>query len=139
MVESPDFFRVKSDMSPSEFGLKSDLNFALGYLLQDLGIVLMLGRMNARLEIAERVVGQHGDLVLEDNRALVVLLVREVNGDSRHLITRFEGILNSVGASMRRQQCRMEVDDAIGVRVEQHGRDLAHVAGHRRRNQRRTH
>lgn len=44
-------------MSPSEFGLKSDLNFALGYLLQDLGIVLMLGRMNARLEIAERVVG----------------------------------------------------------------------------------
>lgn len=73
MVESPDFFRVKSDMSPSEFGLKSDLDFALDYPLQDLGIVLMLSCVNARLEVIKRVVRQHGDLMLEDDWALVVL------------------------------------------------------------------
>ena len=102
MVESPDFFRVKSDMFPSRFGLESDLDFALGYPLQDLGIVLVLGCMNTHLEIVERIVRQYGNLVLKDDRALVVLLVREVNGDSRHFIARFEGILNSVGTSMCR-------------------------------------
>ena len=54
-----------------------------------------------------------------------------MNGDSRHLVPCLEGILDGMRATMLGQQRRVQVDHAIGKRIEQDGRDLAHVACHR--------
>ena len=118
-------------MRPDDLRPKSDLHLTTGDLLQDLRVVLVLGRVDARLEIVYRIVWKHGHLVLEDDGALVVLLIRKMNGDSRHLVPCLEGILDSMRATMLGQQRRVQVDHAIGKRIEQDGRDLAHVACHR--------
>lgn len=50
------FFRLRSELV--------DDDDSLGNILYDLGIVLMLRRMDARFEIIERIVREHGHLVL---------------------------------------------------------------------------
>lgn len=56
LAESPGFFRMKSDMRPDDLRPKSDLHLTTGDLLQDLRVVLVLGRVDARLEIVYRIV-----------------------------------------------------------------------------------
>ena len=90
----------------------------------------MLCRVNAGLEVFETVPLQDGHLALVDDGALVVLHVGQVDGDAGHLVARLEGVLDGMGALVRRQQGGVQVDHAVGVGQQQGGGALAHVAGH---------
>ena len=98
--------------------------------LQHFGVIRVLCLVDMRLEDVDRLVMIDGHFVLEDDGALVVLLVGKVNRDARHVVARVVGVLNRMRAAVLGKQRRMQVDDAVGIRVEKHRRHLAHVARH---------
>ena len=72
----------------------------------------------------------HRQRALRDDGAAVVLVVGEVNRHARDLDAVVEGVLDGVRPLEAGKKCRVKVDDAAGVRLEQRLSDHAHVARH---------
>ena len=103
---------------------------AFGHEAQHFGIQDVLDLVDAGFEVVVGIVLAHLHGALRHDGAFVVVLVREVDGDARHFHARVERVLDGVRALERGQQRRMQVQHAVGERVQQHGRHLAHVPCH---------
>ena len=70
-----------------------------------------------------------GDGALEDDDAVVDVLVDEVDGAAGDVDAEGQGLLLRVEAGEGREQGRVDVDDAVGEGGDKGWRDDAHVAG----------
>ena len=96
----------------------------------DLGIEHVFHIVDLRLERVERIVFGHCNRALRNDRALIVIGVREMHRDARHLHACVKRVGDGVRALERRQERRVQVEHAIGERVEHDRSHLAHVARH---------
>ena len=72
--------------------------------------------------------GKDGDGFLEEDDAVVELLVDEVDGASNDVDAVVEGLLLGVEAREGRQQRRMDVQNAVGEGLNEFTREQAHVS-----------
>jgi hypothetical protein len=106
-----------------------DFKLATGDLGDGFGVGLMLFGEDA---VGKRVgvVGfQNGNSALQEDDAVVEMLVNEVDGAAGDFDAIFEGLGLRVEAGKRGQQRRMDVEDAVGKRVNEFRREQPHVAG----------
>ena len=86
--------------------------------------------VDLRLERVERIVFGHCNRALRNDRTLIVIGVREMHRDTRHLHACVKRVGDGVRALERRQERRVQVEHTVGERVEHDGGHLAHVARH---------
>ena len=70
----------------------------------------------------------YGDSALDDDDAVVDLLVDEVDGAAGDLDAVVEGLVLGVESGEGGQERGVDIDDAVGVGLDESGRDDAHVA-----------
>jgi hypothetical protein len=75
------------------------------------------------------VCGQNRDGALEDDDAVVEVLVDEMDGTAGDGYAVVEGLLLGVEAGKGGEQGGVDVEDAVGKGVDEFGREQAHVAG----------
>ena len=93
------------------------------------GVGLMLLLENAVGESVGVVRGQDGDGSLEDDDAVVQLLIDKMDGAAGDLDAVVEGLLLRVEAGEGREQRGVDVEDAVGEGADEVRREQAHVAG----------
>jgi hypothetical protein len=84
---------------------------------------------NARGERLHRVVVAHVDAALHDDRSAIECLVDKVNRAPGDFHAMRESLCLRIDTGKRRQQRRMNVDDAIRIRSEKQRAEQAHVTG----------
>src|ERR1700733_1618954 len=89
----------------------------------------MFFRENARAESLCIVCLVNGHRALQDDDAMVELLVDEVYGAAGDFDSVLEGLMLRVEAGECRQQRRMNVQNALRECLDEAGREQAHVAG----------
>jgi len=106
-------------------------NFVLaaGYACDCLAISKVLFGKNALGESGRIVCFEHGNCVLQNNRAVVKVLIDKVHGAAGDLDSVIEGLLLCIEAGEGRQQRGMDVENAIGKGGDELRREQAHVAG----------
>jgi len=97
--------------------------------LESRGIELVLGDLDAGVECGGGVAGEDGDALLRDDFAGVDVLIDVVDGAAGFSYAGGERLFPGAQALERREQRRMDVDDAMGEGVEERFLDDAHVAG----------
>jgi hypothetical protein len=83
---------------------------------------------NALRERVLVVLLQNGDRTLQDDYAVIEMLVDKMHCAASHFDAVLEGLLLRVETGKRRQQRGMNVEDAIRKRGDEPGREQAHVA-----------
>ena len=69
------------------------------------------------------------DRLLQNDRAVVDLLVHEVDGDTGHLDPPTKGIPHRVSSRKAGQKSRMDVENSTGISSDKPGRKNPHEAG----------
>jgi hypothetical protein len=93
------------------------------------GIDAMLFSQDFFGEGGFRVLIEHGHCSLQNDRAGVEIFVDEVDGATGEFYAIFEGLALGFEAGKRRQQRRMNIQDAIGKFCDKKRGEKAHVAG----------
>lgn len=95
------------------------MDAAVGEHLNNLGIQHVLNRVDVLLERVDIPTFLDSQRALGDDGAVVVDLVGKVHGHTGYLDAARKGIVDRMRAGKARQQCRMQVDHAVGKRRQQ--------------------
>lgn len=86
----------------------------------------MLHAMHASQECLERIVRSNPNSLLQEDRTVVDVLINEMNRDTSDRGSPREGIVNGVDARERREQRRVDIQDAILESTDQHRGENPH-------------